>query len=159
MVGMAKPVDADRSAFLLDVGVSCGEWVPTPAEVVESVSFLTTVRCQDHEHPLVRVVFADPDPGNKVAVALAELLRRTLRGHRPQEVGATVAGVEPDPGDRDTPCPCTSCYNFLCADGRGYQSIAGTRFGCCDTSDWFARNNGYRYCNERVTHYAPCPRG
>jgi hypothetical protein len=74
--GVAKPDPTDQQAFLFSEGGSCGPWLKVPAEVVESVEFLRTVRCLDHDHPFVRLRFNDPPKENALATFFAALARR-----------------------------------------------------------------------------------
>lgn len=79
-VGMVKPDPDDKEAFLFSESSACGRCLKIPAEAVESVEFLGTARCQDHEHPLVRLHLKEPPKDNAIARVFAEL----ARGSRPR---------------------------------------------------------------------------
>jgi hypothetical protein len=71
--GVAKPDPGDPKAFLFSEGGSCGPWLKVPGEVVESVDFLRTVPCKDHEHPFVRLHLKRPGKDHVLARFLADL--------------------------------------------------------------------------------------
>ena len=56
--GMAKADGAD--ALLFSPGRACTGWTRIPVGMVEHVEFLSLVRCDDHEHPLVRLALKEP---------------------------------------------------------------------------------------------------
>jgi hypothetical protein len=71
--GMTKTHD-DASKIWFAPG-GCGTWIALPLSVIEKVTFLQNVRCEDHEHPLVLMQFREPDAHNEAAQAFAELAR------------------------------------------------------------------------------------
>jgi hypothetical protein len=77
--GVAKPDPGDPKAFLFSEGGSCGPWLKVPGEVVESVDFLRTVPCKDHEHPFVRLHLKEPKKDDPVGTFFADLHRRSQR--------------------------------------------------------------------------------
>src|SRR5262245_915795 len=54
--GIAKLDDADASVVLLGP-LSCSGWSPIPLSIIESIEILRMVKCKDHNHPLVRIIF------------------------------------------------------------------------------------------------------
>jgi hypothetical protein len=55
--GIAKLDDADASVILLAPSLSCSNWFPIPLSIIDSVETLRMVKCKDHNHPLVRIIF------------------------------------------------------------------------------------------------------
>ena len=61
VVGMVKSIEESASVISFTRSLSCESWFSLPIEIVESFTHLTSIRCQEHEHPLVRVKFKGPD--------------------------------------------------------------------------------------------------
>jgi len=75
--GMVKKHDEDATAIWFSEGTACGSWLSIPVEAIEEVTLVSHVKCRDHEHPLVRIVFKEPPADDKVGRALAELARQS----------------------------------------------------------------------------------
>jgi hypothetical protein len=75
-VGMVKPEPNDQNALVFSDGTSCGPWLKVPIDLVESVELLGTSRCQDHEHPLVRLHIKEPPTDNIQASFFAAFARK-----------------------------------------------------------------------------------
>jgi hypothetical protein len=74
-IGMTKRHDDSSDSILFAEG-GCQDWISIPVDVIEQVTFLQTVPCRDHRHPLVMIQFKEPPPGDKAATVFAELARR-----------------------------------------------------------------------------------
>jgi hypothetical protein len=98
--GMVKPADNDPNAIMFSEGTSCLFWTKIPVEMIEKVEYATTIRCQDHQHPFVRLLLKDPPAENKVATLLAELLRQTVQRQSPAIGANTLRPAAPTPGAR-----------------------------------------------------------
>ena len=78
--GIVKPAD-DLKAIFFSEGTSCLFWTKIPVEMIEQVEYITTVRCQDHQHPLIRLFLKEPPSENEVAAVLSELLRTSSQSN------------------------------------------------------------------------------
>jgi hypothetical protein len=76
-IGMVKQVEDGSDAILFAEGAVCSDWIRIPIAIIEEVDHLTTIKCRDHEHPLVQIRFKEPPAENEAARAFAELARRT----------------------------------------------------------------------------------
>ena len=56
LVGMVKAAHDDK-ALMFSVGRSCTKWTKIPLEYLDTVEYLYTAPCKDHEHPVVRLFF------------------------------------------------------------------------------------------------------
>jgi hypothetical protein len=75
--GLVKQEENDTNTLLFSEGRACQHWIKIPIEMIESVEYLTTVRCLDHEHPLARLYLKEPPADNAVASLFAELARQS----------------------------------------------------------------------------------
>ena len=73
--GMVKQDESSPDALLFSEGGSCASWTKIPLDLIEQIEFIRTVRCRDHEHPLVRLHLKEPDPANTVAAVFAALVK------------------------------------------------------------------------------------
>ena len=76
-IGMAKKHDHSPDTILFAEG-GCEDWISIPVGVIEQVTFLQTVPCRDHQHPLVMIQFKEPPAGNETASVFAALARRNV---------------------------------------------------------------------------------
>jgi len=74
-VGMVKKHDDVSNTILFAEG-GCEDWISIPVGVIEQVTFLQTVPCRDHSHPLVMIQFKEPQAGSEAANVFAALARR-----------------------------------------------------------------------------------
>jgi len=75
LTGMVKQTEDDSPALMFAEGGLCRHWVKIPIELIDSVEYLATTRCQDHDHPFVTLYLKDPSHQNPAAGMLADLLR------------------------------------------------------------------------------------
>jgi hypothetical protein len=73
-IGMAKK-HHDSPDTILFAERGCEDWISIPISIIEQVTFLQTVPCRDHRHPLVMIEFKEPPAGNEAASVFAELAR------------------------------------------------------------------------------------
>jgi hypothetical protein len=73
-IGMVKKQDDSTDGFLF-AERGCGEWIYVPIMLVEQVTFLRTVPCRDHQHPLVMIQFRAPAADDRAATLFAQLAR------------------------------------------------------------------------------------
>jgi hypothetical protein len=121
--GTLKLDPSDPHTFLFSEGMfpSCGPWSKIPVEVVESVTLLSMARCQDHEHPFVRLQFKEPPKDNTLATFYAGLARRSS----PQLQPPTWAqpGLNPQAFSAVKPWD-NVCMTFcIYANGRPYETL------------------------------------
>ncbi len=151
VTGMVKLHDQESGTIELSAGASCGAWTVIPADMIEQVEFLRTVRCQDHEHPLVRITLKEPDATNTHGLLFAALLRNSIapdKGH--------ISPAVPKDDDDRPPHRISFAYCFHCADGRMGRFTATGYAEYWEQVEFDARQQGYRFCNERVLNYQPC---
>jgi hypothetical protein len=98
--GMAKQDEGNPAVVLFSEGRLCQSWIRIPTDAIDHVEHLGTVRCDDHEHPLVRIYLKEPPTDDKLAVALMELLRSS-----PQAAsGASMLRHTPKDHEPHGPC-------------------------------------------------------
>lgn len=125
-IGMAKKQDDSPDTILFAEGGLCDGWISIPVNVIEQVTFLQTVPCRDHRHPLVMIQFKEPEPGNKTASVFADLARRSLHatpmqaspgmpGRPPQ----TTAGLHTSPTQGSPGMPGTLPQTTVARQGDG----------------------------------------
>jgi hypothetical protein len=78
-IGMAKKDDDSEDTVLFAEGGVCEDWISVPVGVIEQVTFLQTVPCRDHRHPLVMIEFKEPEAGDRASTVFAEFARRSRR--------------------------------------------------------------------------------
>lgn len=76
--GLVKP--NEKSPLLIDFSnsLACEKWLSLPLELVESIEHLKTIKCKDHQHPLVKVIFKQPDEARQDLVFLFGLLSQLI---------------------------------------------------------------------------------
>lgn len=94
-VGMAKAHGERTDKILFAEGGACGEWIELPIHLLEHVTFLKTVSCKDHRHPLVMIQFREPAADNPEAQAFADLLRAAARQAPSNPVSGPPSGGVP----------------------------------------------------------------
>jgi hypothetical protein len=68
--GKAKVIEALQFVH----GSDCDHWVSVPLRLIDRVDFLRVVRCKDHSHPLVTLIFSVPETDEaKTFAAIANL--------------------------------------------------------------------------------------
>lgn len=77
-------------------GSDCTNWVSVPLKFIDRVDFLRVVRCKDHSHPLVTLIFSIPESEEaKIFAAIAKVTSTTssnLPGtHSISMVGAPIS--------------------------------------------------------------------
>ena len=60
LFGLVKADENDRSVLLFSISFSCEQWMPIPVALISSIRHIRNVTCKDHQHPFVRIVFAEP---------------------------------------------------------------------------------------------------
>jgi hypothetical protein len=101
IVGLVKSEEASPTFLDFSLSPSCEKWLPIPIEMIESIEHLRTIRCKDHEHPVVRVRFKRADEGRNdlaffmnLLIQLQSLLSRSPRTAR---AAAARTGVLAEP--------------------------------------------------------------
>ncbi len=122
--GMVKPSEDDPSSIQFSEGTACQIWTRIPVEMIERVEFVSTIRCQDHQHPLVRLFLKEPPGENKVAGVLSELLRAAPQA-RERTARAAAAGWA---------CGCSgTCSDGTGTGATGYGSNIGAAISDCES--------------------------
>lgn len=89
--GVRTALPLPRSPFLLFApGTSCGDWLPVPLRLIDSVDRLGKTRCKNHQHDLVRIHLKAPTARD--AKLFAHLLQRIQELPSPEE---EAVGAEP----------------------------------------------------------------
>lgn len=94
-IGMAKKDESNPRVILFAEG-ACTSWLQIPVDLVEQVDYLSTVKCRDHEHPLVQIRFKEPAADNEAARLYADLARfsaSSLPSSEPGESTTALPGV------------------------------------------------------------------
>ena len=95
VTGMVKQYDERTTAIiplpeppfvLFSPTMSCAVWLPVPISLIDSVDYLGTGKCKDHEHEVVRIHFKIPSEPD--AALFAHLL------HQSQQVKSFGNGSE-----------------------------------------------------------------
>jgi hypothetical protein len=60
IVGLVKSDSANPSVIHFSHSLACEQWLSIPIEIVETIDHLSTVRCKNHQHPLVRIKLTPP---------------------------------------------------------------------------------------------------
>ncbi len=74
LIGMAKVAEGDAKALMFSPKGSCENWIRIPLDSIEKVEHVGTVRCKDHEHPVVRLFFKDPGGTASIFISLLRAL-------------------------------------------------------------------------------------
>jgi len=61
LYGMVKPAEDSDDYLLFAHGYICKDWFRVPVSSIENISVLSTVPCDDHEHPFVLLVLKQPE--------------------------------------------------------------------------------------------------
>jgi hypothetical protein len=70
----AKGRETVITALQFAHGSDCSQWVTVPLTLIDRVDFLRVVRCKDHSHPLVTLIFSLPKtPEAQTFAAIANL--------------------------------------------------------------------------------------
>jgi hypothetical protein len=60
VTGLVKlPEEGD--GLLFAYGTDCTNWISIPLKLIKGVEFLRVARCEDHNHPLVTLIFSTPE--------------------------------------------------------------------------------------------------
>lgn len=57
LVGMVKASEDEVHTIMFSVGRSCANWIKIPLELMEKIEHIDKVKCGDHDHPLIKIVF------------------------------------------------------------------------------------------------------
>jgi hypothetical protein len=72
LTGMVKPDPQAPQAILFSAGPGCKDWTRIPEGVIVDYEFITTVKCDDHDHPVVHLYLRDPTTAEEQAYLLAD---------------------------------------------------------------------------------------
>ncbi|MFJ8532872.1 hypothetical protein [Streptomyces sp. NPDC093591] len=72
--GIVKVVEGSSEVVDFTTSLRCENWLQLPVEMVDSFTHLKNIPCQDHEHPLVRVKFKQPDEARQDLAFLLKML-------------------------------------------------------------------------------------
>ena len=73
LFGLVKADENERSIVLFSISSACEQWVPIPVSFITSIQHIRNVSCKDHQHPLVRIVLAEPKKEDASAVLFMRL--------------------------------------------------------------------------------------
>lgn len=73
LYGLVKADENDSSMLLFSISSSCKQWVPIPVSLISSIQHIRNVSCKDHQHPLVKIVLAEPKKDDVSAVLFMRL--------------------------------------------------------------------------------------
>ncbi|WP_223217098.1 hypothetical protein [Rhizobium cauense] len=98
LIGMVKVDENDSSVLSFSSSLWCEQWISIPVSLISSVSHIRNVKCKDHQHPLAKIVLAEPDKDNAQAVLFMQLFapgqsERTRQTNGKGECNDDAAGV------------------------------------------------------------------
>jgi len=73
LFGLVKADEKDKSVLLFSISSSCEQWMPIPVSLISSIRHIRNVTCKDHQHPFVRIVFAEPKKADASTVLFMRL--------------------------------------------------------------------------------------
>jgi hypothetical protein len=88
--GLVKTDEHDRSVLLLSISPACERWIPIPLSLISSIRYIRNVTCKDHQHPFVRLEFAEPKKEDAAAALFMRLFAqsKTKAAARAKAAGA-----------------------------------------------------------------------
>jgi hypothetical protein len=89
LVGMVKLSETPGCVAFTPAG--CDAWVDVPTDMIESAQHIGERRCDDHRHPVVRMMFKEP--ASAEARVLRQLLAAFSHGSRPDGTRAGPARI------------------------------------------------------------------
>jgi hypothetical protein len=94
--------------------------------MIEKVEFISTMRCHDHQHPLVRLFLKEPPGENKAATVLSEWPRASSQVRESTAVvRAAAAGWA---------CGCSgTCYDGTGTGATGYGGAIAAAISDCES--------------------------
>jgi hypothetical protein len=115
-----KHEEKDNKHLLINLKMSCADWIPVPVESIDTLEYIRTFICDDHSHPIVRLTFAKPKTAEAQALAAIAMQQTELRAQntqiRPFDFTAcanclNTCSVTHAPGGDRVTCynNCTSC--------------------------------------------------
>jgi hypothetical protein len=123
--GMVKPSENDTTSIEFSEGNMCELWTKIPVDMIERVEYVSNIRCQDHQHPLVRLFLKEPPAENKLAGVLSELLRANPRVRGQKTVARAASGWA---------CGCSgTCYDGTGTGATGYGSTIAEAISDCES--------------------------
>ncbi|NLS17498.1 hypothetical protein HGP16_13120 [Rhizobium sp. P40RR-XXII] len=97
LYGLAKADENDSSVLCFSSSLSCEQWISIPVSLISSVAHVRNVKCKDHQHPLVRIVLAEPNKEDTSAVLFMQLFaqaKATTPAKRMSKANAMLARQE-----------------------------------------------------------------
>ncbi|MEU8546207.1 hypothetical protein AB0C81_04205 [Streptomyces roseoverticillatus] len=151
LTGMAKTADA-AGAIRFALGTACKDWVTIPVSLIDHVEPLQHVPCDDHAHPLVRLVLKDTGtPEFTVLTSLLRLMRQQTSPcgaparsaenadsapRRPARVDLFPPARHAPGGAAESTGAAAAGARAECLDGDTKCDANGVCWGCC-AGDWF----------------------
>jgi hypothetical protein len=111
-------------------GSDCDSWINVPLTLIDRIDFLRVVRCKDHSHPLVTLIFSVPQtPEAQTFAAIANLTSTSWSnpaGSRQLSLVGTPFSYHPAQSHAFTTSPVSPDANGMCPPG--YHPCSQ---GCC----------------------------
>lgn len=76
LYGLVRANEGSSSTIAFSSSRSCDDWLTVPLDLVESIEHFTTMKCQDHEHPVVRLQLKRTDSGRQDTAFFLDLISR-----------------------------------------------------------------------------------
>jgi hypothetical protein len=151
LYGMVKPAKDDDDYLLFAYGYVCENWLRIPLSSIENITVLSSVRCDDHKHPLVFLVLKQPqtDEGrlfsylgqttsgkaqNLFAISRERRYNKASSRFPDQRRSAQERAIPHGPDAGDLLPSCSGCPAWV--DDHGWFGIL---VGCSDTTCDYAQ--------------------
>src|SRR6476660_8264635 len=92
LFGLVKADEKDKSVLLFSISSSCEQWMPIPVALISSIRHIRNVTCKDHQHPFVRIVFAEPKKDDASTVLFMRLFAQAKAKAAPARMRAFSKG-------------------------------------------------------------------
>lgn len=117
IAGLVKPDDSGGDYISFAPSTSCERWLTLPADLIEDITHLRSMKCKDHHHPLVKIRLKQPDSARPEVAFLLGLL---------SEIQGTLARLSLAQRT-DSPTTAAEGEEYSC-----YTVIAGGQvYVCC----------------------------
>lgn len=77
LYGLVKADENDSSMLLFSISSLREQWIPIPVSLISSIQHIRNVYWKDHQHPLVKLVLAEPKKEDVSAVLFMRLFAQT----------------------------------------------------------------------------------
>lgn len=119
LFGLVKVDEKDSSVLLFSTSSSCEQWMPIPVSLISSLRHIRNVTCKDHQHPLVRIVFAEPKKEDASTVLFMRLFAQAKARTAPTRMRAFSSGRAQMQRMQREPCEILEFDDvpYICCDG------------------------------------------